>query len=159
MLQTTVPEHRQARATFDFLSDEQTVEVVHAGHRIVVEPDDHVSGAHPSRFSRGTWHEFVNPHARTLRQLKPPCKGLINRGILAGDTKVTAPNAPFLDEPTRHELRCLAPNRKTDALRGRNNRRIYTDNLPNTIDERTSGIPWIQGRVRLNDVIDQASCP
>ncbi len=54
-------------------------------------------------------------------------------------------------------LICIDRDCETDALRGQNDRGIYTDDLSPRRDQRPAGITGIKRSVGLNHVIDQAA--
>ena len=141
MFQISVPQDRQARSPLDPLSDHQPMQIVHARHGLVVEPDDHVSRTNSALRSGRICQHLVNSNPGSLRQLVPAGQRLINCRILAGDAEVTASNASLLDQPARHELGSLASDRKTDALRGGDDRGV-PDNLAAAIN---SGPPEFPG--------------
>ena len=109
VFKTPVSQHGQPRPAFDPSFDQQPVKIVHARHRVMVEPDDHVSGAHPSLVGRSPRYDFVNADAGSLRQFVPAREGFVNRGILSGNAKVAAPDAPVLDQPAATNSAVLLP--------------------------------------------------
>jgi hypothetical protein len=91
VFKTPVAKHRQPGPALDPLADQQTLKIVHTRYRVMVEPDEQISGSHPSLLRRRTLYNFVNAHTGSLRQLVPASERLVDRGILPGDAKVTAP--------------------------------------------------------------------
>ena len=84
MLETSIPQNCQPCPAFDPLADQQPVKIMDAGHGVMVEPDNHVPGAHTGFLRRRTLHNFVDAHAGSLRQLMPAGQRFIDRSILAG---------------------------------------------------------------------------
>ena len=154
MLEPAIPEHGEARPTLDLIPDKQAMKVVHTGHSVVIEPNDHISRAYSGRCGWRIGDHFMHTHTGALRQFESACQGFVNGGILASDPEVTSPNAPFFDEPACDELRCLASDRETNTLRGRDDGSVHTDDFATAIDEWPSRIARIQRCIRLNHVVD-----
>ncbi len=79
------------------------------------------------------------------------------RHILPADADTRATHVPVRDQLADDELHRVDGNRKTDALRGQNDRRVDADDVAARVEQRAARIPRIQRRVRLNDVVDQTT--
>ena len=101
----------------------------------------------------------MNAHTGSLCQLVPASERLVDHDILPCNAKMAAPDAAILDQPTRHKLCRLAPNREAYPLCLGNDRRVHADNFAAAVYQRTAGIARVQCRIRLNDIVDQAPSP
>src|SRR2546426_2117933 len=81
----------------------------------------------------------------------------MKRHSLSPDSKITSANATVLDKPGGNKLRRVDRDRKANALRRKNHRRIDSDNIAARGNERASGVPWVESSVCLDDVVDQAA--
>ena len=79
----------------------------------------------------------------------------MNGHVLAGNPDPAAADETFLDQPRRHELGGVAGDGKTNSLRGKNDRGVYPDDFTARIDQRAAGIPGIQCRIGLDDIVNQ----
>ena len=109
MFQATISEHRKTRSALDLISDQEAVQVVNARHRVMVQPDDHISGADSGSGCGGSGNDFMDPHTGALSQLESAGKRFVNSRVLAGNPQVATPNASFLDQPTATNSAVLLP--------------------------------------------------
>jgi hypothetical protein len=68
---------------------------------------------------------------------------------------IGASNATMLDQFAENEPGGVACDRKADALRAHDDRRIYPNDLSPRRDQRASGISRIEGGIGLDHVLDQ----
>src|SRR5215510_6565741 len=83
----------------------------------------------------------------------------VKRDYLSRYADVAAAHASFFDQLARDEFRSVDGGGEADSLRGQNDRRVDADHLAARVYERPAGVPRVQGRVGLNDVVDQAARP
>ena len=147
-------DHCDRRRHADALVGERAVQVVDAGHRLVVEADDDVALLHagasagppprsPARgcrldrrwWTRATWRGS----ARSARRGPGSRAECARRGSGA----------------SRRSARCR-PDGEADALRRADDRGVDADHLAARVDQRPARVAGIERRVGLDDVVHQA---
>ena len=78
-----------------------------------------------------------------------------DRRILSGNAHVRAPDPSIANQSADDELRGVRGDRETQPLRAGDDGRVDADDFAARVDERPAGIPRIQRRVGLNDVVHQ----
>ncbi len=73
----------------------------------------------------------------------------------AAHTKITPPNASLGHQLGGHPLDGIGGNRKADALRPSDDRRVQADDPAVRIDQRPTRVTGVQRRGVLNDILDQ----
>src|SRR5690606_21768595 len=131
-----------------------TRQVAHVVEVLAVELDDDVSGLdlaivnRPALYDAGYQCALGRIHAQALGDL-------IRNGLDAYSQPAAARLpilAKLLDDTDRH----LGRNGKADADRaagGRYDSRVYADHLAVHVEQRTTGISAIDGRIRLDEII------
>ena len=63
----------------------------------------------------------------------------------------------FFDQPTRDEMRGVARDGEADSLSGQDDRGVHADDFARAVQQRTAGIPGIQRRIGLDDLVHQSA--
>src|ERR1700722_17796303 len=77
-----------------------------------------------------------------------------DRRALAGYADISAPHIAMADDLRQHELRGVAGDCKTDALRAADDRGVDPDHFGGGRHQRTAGITGIERRIGLDHVFD-----
>ncbi len=78
---------------------------------------------------------------------------------LAADAEPRATHAAFADQRHRDALRCSGCDGKADALRREDDGRVDPDDVSPRVDQRSAGVSGIEGRIGLQNVVQQAPRP
>ena len=79
----------------------------------------------------------------------------VNRHVLAGHSNPTAPNATVFNQPGGNELGRVAGDGKANSLCGKNDGCVNADDFSARVNQRSARVAGIQGRIGLNDIIDE----
>ena len=79
------------------------------------------------------------------------------RHVLSGDADIATLDAAIFDEPPSHKRGGIDPDGKADPLGWENHRRIHADDVTARRHQWPSRIPRVEGRIRLDDIIDEPS--
>src|SRR5262249_17355528 len=121
---------------------------------LIVEGDDDVTISKAGSVRRTVLFDADDKHAARDRQLMAANQHAMHRRVLAGYSNVASPDFAVFDKPSCDELSRIDRDRKTDSLRGKNDRRIDANHVAVRCYQRTTGVAWIESRVRLDHVID-----
>src|SRR5262245_51142726 len=153
------PDDGEVRFHASLLFGQHAVQFIDARKGPVVISDDHVAFLHAGfrRWAAGLGrnHEHACLDLEVMMTHEPAVK----RDDLSRHADVAAAYAAFFDQLARDEFRSVDGGGEADSLRGQNDRRVEADHLAARVDERPAGVPRVQRRVGLNDVIDQAARP
>src|SRR5262245_28625107 len=153
------PDDGEGRFHAYLLIGQHAVQFVDAWNGPVVISDDHVAFLHAG-FRRGAAGFGRNhEHACLDLEVMMTHESAVKRDDLSRHADVAAAHASFFDQLGRDEFRRVDGGGKGDSLCGQNDRRVDADDLAARVDERPAGVPRVQGRVGLNNVVDQAARP
>lgn len=76
---------------------------------------------------------------------------------LSADPEYAPAYAPFEDQFPNYKFCQIGGHRKTKPLGRKNNGGIYTDHISVRIDEGAAAVAGIEGRIGLNDIVDEPS--
>src|SRR6185436_8401203 len=96
-------------------------------------------------------------HASLDRQIVKADETPRQGNILSTNTDIAPSNPPVLDELRGDKLRRTHGNREADSLRRQDHCRVDANHFSTRRDQRTTRIAWVQRRVSLNEIVDQAS--
>ena len=81
----------------------------------------------------------------------------MERNSLTGYANVAALHTTVTDKPRSNKLSRIGADRETDPLGSHDGGGVDPDHLSLRVDQRSSGIARVQGRVGLDDAVDQAA--
>ena len=79
------------------------------------------------------------------------------RHVLSGDADIATLDAAIFDEPPSHKGSRIDTDGKAEPLGWENHRRIHADDVAARRHQWPSRIPRVEGRVRLDDIIDESA--
>ena len=106
---------------------------------------------------RATRFHFHDQHTAVVRQFVKSNDARMERHVLASHTDRAAPDVAVLDQPTRDEMRGVARDGEADSLGRQDDRGVHADDFARAVQKRTAGIPGIQGRIGLDDLVHQTA--
>src|SRR5262249_16296277 len=105
------------------------VQIVDALNRLASEADDDVAIAHAGRLRRAALLDADNQNAALAGQTMEARHACEDGRVLPGHANPAPANAAFFDEPGGHELRRVAGDGETDALRRQNDGCVYSNHF------------------------------
>src|SRR2546430_8292295 len=133
------------------------MQVVDAGHARVAESNDDVALAQARR-ARGRFpFHLIHAHAGFMRQTEMANDATRDLRVLSADADVGAAHTSFADQCDGDALGRAGGDREAYSLRGQDDGGVDADHAAGRVDQWASRIAWIEGRIGLDDVVEQAS--
>ena len=79
--------------------------------------------------------------------------------VLSRHADVRPPDAAVANQSADDELNGIRGDSETQTLRAGDDRRVHADDFAARVDERPAGVPRVERRVGLNDVVHQPARP
>lgn len=149
-------QYGKIRRTANRFVGKSPMEPVHAMERPAIKRDNEVAFAKPGQSRGRPGFHLQNKDGRFVLQTVMPRNSTMHTRVLASQPEVATTNAPILDEPGGDPFRSIDGDGEADALRGKDDRGVDSDDLALGIHQRTAGVPGVQGGIGLNDGIDEA---
>src|SRR5438445_2969191 len=151
----SVAQDGHQRGFADLRLSQNLVQVLHARNQTAVELDQDISFAQAGDLRRAVRFDIQHQQTRLDRQVVIADNAAMDSGGLPAYADVAATNPAVLDQPARDILGRIDSDGETDALRGQNHRRVHAHDFPARIDELPAGVARVQGRVGLDDDVDE----
>ena len=129
------------------------MQLVDRSQRLSLEPDDHIPLAQARAFGRAAGLDADDLDAALDPEPVKPDDARVQRHVLPRHADRRTPDAAFLYQPRRDELRGVAGDGETDALRGQDDRRVDADDLARAVDQRSAAVAGVERGVCLENVV------
>lgn len=131
------------------------MEVVDAGDGLAVKPDNHIALGESGCGAGARRLDGNNHDAAFHWQVVKADHAAVQRNVLPAHSDVAAPHFAVADQAPRDKRRRIDRDGEAQALRRQNHGRVNANHFAARIHQRPAGVPRVQRRVGLNDVVDQ----
>ena len=136
---------------------QEPVQRIDAGNRLAVMPDNDIALQDTSTLGRTMGLNGHHEDPTRDWQVLQTHEAARQRHILPAYPNITAPDSAVFDEASSHEDGGVHRDGETEALGLQDDRGVDANHLALRGHQGTTRVSWVEGCVRLNNIIDKPS--
>src|SRR5438067_2840725 len=130
------------------------MQIVHTADGLAIKRHNQVALAEPGTFGGTVLLDRDDKDTGFERQVIKSNHAPMQWHILTSNTNMATPDSSIANQPPGDQSGCVAANRKADPLRRANHCRVDANHFSRGVNERSAGVPRVQRRVSLDNVVD-----